>query len=135
MDAPIFARARGRLIAALVVITPLGFAAKLYAGPGARWLGPYGAGALYVVFWTLLAGAARPQARPWRVAGIVVVLTSLLELLQLVSTPGLDAIRSTFLGRTLIGSTFSWWDFPHYALGGVLGALLMSRLARLPELR
>ena len=79
-----------------------------------------------VVFWILLAALARPRSSPRIVAGAVLVVTSLLEGLQRSSTPLLDAIRATFLGRALIGSTFSWWDFPHYLAGALIGAALAA---------
>lgn len=38
------------------------------------------------------------------------------------------------LGRTLIGTTFSLWDFPHYVLGCVLGWLWLRQLVAIaPE--
>lgn len=118
------------MLICLAAVTPLGFASKFYAGPGAAWVQGYAGGILYVVFWILLAALARPRSSPRIVAGAVLVVTSLLEGLQRSSTPLLDAIRATFLGRALIGSTFSWWDFPHYLLGAVIGAAIVSWIAR-----
>ena len=37
--------------------------------------------------------------------------------------PILVAIRSTFLGHALIGSTFAWSDFPYYVVGCAAAAL------------
>ncbi|MFP6655968.1 MAG: DUF2809 domain-containing protein [Myxococcota bacterium] len=121
---------RVRLLIWLAAVTPLGFASKFYEGPGAAWVQGYAGGILYVVFWILLAALARPRSSPRIVAGAVLVMTSILEVLQLSSTPLLEAIRETFIGRTLIGSTFVWWDFPHYLLGAVIGTAIVSRIAR-----
>jgi hypothetical protein len=112
---------------ALLIVVPLGFAAKFYGGPGGWWVRDYGAGVLYEVFWILLVSAARPSLNPAGVALGVFVVTCALEFLQLWHPAPLEAIRATFLGRTLIGSTFSWWDFPHYAIGSALGAWSASR--------
>lgn len=116
--------ARLRLLTLLAVVVPLGFGAKLYAGPGAYWIGAYGAGLLYVVFWILLVLLARPDLRPARVALAVLAVTCALEILQLWHPPALEGFRASFLGAALIGSTFAWGDFPPYVAGAVLGAWL-----------
>ena len=42
---------------------------------------------------------------------MVLAVTFALEFLQLWKPPFLQAVRSTFLGHVLIGSSFSWFDF------------------------
>ena len=121
---------RTRYLIALAVITPLGFATKAYTGPGSWWVQDYLGGVLYEVFWILIAMAVRPKWSPWRVAAGVLAVTSALEFLQLWHPPALHAIRARFIGSALIGTTFVWWDFPHYVLGCVLGASLALRLGR-----
>ena len=113
----------------LVALVPLGLATKSYAGPGADWVQAHLGGTAYVMFWIVLLGVVRPSARPLSVALAVALLTSGVEALQLVSAPALDVIRSTPVGRVLLGRTFSWWDFPYYGLGALLGwlALAVSR--------
>ena len=41
----------------------------------------------------------------------------------------LERIRSNFWGSALIGTTFVWWDFPHYAIGCAVGWLLIRQIA------
>jgi len=123
-------RVRLNLLVALAVVTPLGFATKLYRGPVEVWVANYLGGVLYEVFWILVVQFIRPSLSPWRVAGWVLAVTSALELAQLWHPPFLEAVRDTFVGRALIGTTFAWWDFPHYAVGCVIGALLVRRLSR-----
>jgi hypothetical protein len=118
------------LAAILVLVVPLGFATKLYSGPGAGWARSHGGGILYEVFWILLVLFVWPRLSPVRVAGGVLVATSALEILQLFHPPFLEAVRATFLGHALIGSTFAWWDFPHYVVGCVAGALLAHAALR-----
>jgi len=120
-------------LAALAATAVLGVGTKLYAGPGAGWVGGYAGGIPYEVFWILLAGIAWPRARPALLAGCVLAATSLLETLQLWQPEPLQAVRRTFLGHALLGSQFSVWDFPHYALGCAAGAALLSRLRRPPR--
>ncbi len=116
---------RRTLLTALLILIPIGFATKLYTGPGAWWCNRYAGGILYEMFWILVVLAVWPRFRPVGVATGVFVITSFLEALQLWKPPLLEAVRSTFLGRTTIGTTFDWWDFPHYAIGCIAGILLV----------
>ncbi len=101
----------------LFIITPLGFASKFYTGPGAWWFNNYAGGILYEMFWCFLAFLLFPYATAFWIACLVLGITCSLEFLQLWHPSFLESIRSTFMGSTLIGSTFAWWDFPHYVIG------------------
>ena len=102
------------LLLCLAVIFPLGLASKFYQGPLDWWVNDFGGGMLYEVFWILLVISIWPRAAPFWVAFWVFWLTAFVEVLQLWHPPFLTAIRSTFLGKMLLGTTFVWWDFPHY---------------------
>ncbi|MCD6334242.1 MAG: DUF2809 domain-containing protein [Candidatus Latescibacteria bacterium] len=108
---------RRAILRSLFVVTPLGFATKFYPGPGAWWFNNYAGGLLYEVFWCLAAGLMWPRASAFRIAARVLGITCALEFLQLWHPPFLEGIRATFIGRTLIGTSFTWWDFPYYILG------------------
>jgi len=111
-----------RVILSLVVVTPLGFAFKFYSGPGNGWFNNYGAGALYEIFWILLAFLFFPSKRAANVIPVCVfVITCILECLQLWHPPFLEVMRSSFPGSALLGTTFVWWDFPYYLLGCLVG--------------
>lgn len=113
------------LLKLLAVVVPLGVASKLYEGPARFWVSGHAGGILYVVFWILLAFVIWPTLSSRLAALTVLGITSVLEVLQLWKPSALEAVRSTFIGHALIGSTFSWWDFPYYVLGSVLGVLLV----------
>jgi hypothetical protein len=114
------------VLLSLLVITPVGFLCKLYAGPAQNWFNNYAAGVLYEIFWCLILFLFWPgRRRAAKIALGVLVVTTLLEVLQLWRPWLLEQIRSTFLGRALIGTTFSWWDLPHYVLGCALGWVWM----------
>jgi hypothetical protein len=122
---------RRRILLSLAVVTPLGFLFKLYAGPGHRWLNNSAAGVLYEVFWCLVLLFIWPRQRyATRIAVTVLAVTSLLEVLQLWHPSLLEQVRTTFLGRALIGTTFAWGDFPYYVLGCALSWLWMQALCR-----
>ncbi len=117
---------RIRLLIALAVLTPVGFATKYYGGPAEHFVNDYLGGVLYEVFWIWLVLLLRPRWAVIRIAAAVFVVTSLLEIAQLWNPPFLAGVRATFLGRTLIGTTFSWWDFPCYAAGCLLAVWTTS---------
>jgi hypothetical protein len=123
---------RPRLLLVLAVVFPLGFATKFYSGPAEGWVHGHAGGLLYVVFWCLLALVLWPKLSPWVVAGVVLVVTSFLEFLQLWHPPLLQSIRSTFLGHALIGSSFTWSDFPYYGAGALV-AVGIARLCAKPR--
>jgi hypothetical protein len=125
---PAYLRSQTRLIVALAILVPLGFGSKFYAGPGAVWVNNSLGGVLYVIFWTFLAALVFPAARAILLAGGVLVVTCVLEYLQLWHPPFLEAVRSTFIGRTLIGNSFSRADLLYYLAGSVISVYLLAWL-------
>jgi hypothetical protein len=115
----------------IAIVTPAGFLFKFYAGPLGWWFNNYGAGLLYEIFWILVVFFLFPSPRRVKWIPLWVFFgTSALEVMQLWHPWFLEWIRSYFLGSALIGTTFSWWDFPHYVLGCLIGwgwAFLLSR--------
>ena len=95
------------------------------------WFRDYGGGVLYEIFWCLALFLFWPRKRNiTKIALGVFAITCFLEVLQLWHPSFLQHIRSTFVGRTLIGTTFVWWDFPHYVLGCFIGWLWMKGIVR-----
>jgi len=122
------------ILLCICLVTPAGFLFKSYSGTGHRWFNDYGAGVLYEVFWCLVVFFVVPKARYiTHIATGVFVVTCILETLQLWQPAFLQQIRATFFGAALLGTTFVWWDFPHYVLGCLLGWLLMWALSKKPE--
>lgn len=125
-----------KIILALCVIVPAGLALKfLYHGPGDVWAHRYGAAVLYEVFWVLVLRLFARDVSPLAAAAWVFSITCLLEVLQLWHPTPLRALRSTFFGAVLLGTTFDPLDFPHYALGcgiGYLGTSILSKTTNAP---
>lgn len=109
---------RLKLMCVLMPVVLFGFLSKHYEGPGAGWVNGYAGGVLYEIFWVLLIlMVRRPVENPAWTALSVFSITSWIECLQLWKPAWLVSLRSTFWGGVLLGSDFSWLDFPHYALG------------------
>jgi hypothetical protein len=115
---------RRRLFAALLVVVPLGVLADRAPFELAR---NHLSGVLYVVFWILAVLWLRPDWPPGRVAVGVFVATCLVECLQLWHPPWLESIRATWVGRSVLGTTFLWRDFPFYVVGAFAGRSVARR--------
>jgi len=114
------------IISALIIF---GFLFKLYKGPFHTWFNSYGAGVLYEIFWILFISLFLTIRKDiLRLPVYVFIVTSLLEVMQLWHPFILENFRQTFLGKALIGTTFSFLDFPHYALGCFIGWVLINNL-------
>ena len=116
---------RLRILLLLIMIIPLGLGTKWYGGPGAVWVNDYAGGLLYEIFWCLFVAFIWPRLFPLLISLSVFLITCMLEVLQLWHPPFMEFIRSYWIGRTLIGTSFSWLDFPHYMAGSVLGWLII----------
>ncbi|MDX1578323.1 MAG: DUF2809 domain-containing protein [Gemmatimonadota bacterium] len=119
-----------RALVLLVVLIPAGLATKVYSGPGEVWVRAHAGGFLYVLFWSLLGFLLFPRRAPWAVATVVLGVTTAFEFLQLWKPPPLEAVRGTSIGRTLIGSSFSWADLPYYGLGALAAVAAWKALVR-----
>jgi len=105
----------------VLVITPIGFLTKAYQGPLAHWVNDSLGGLLYVTFWCLIAAFINLQWSEKSIAVAVLLITSLLEFAQLWHPPFLTWLRSFYLGKVVLGTTFVWSDFIYYVLGAWLG--------------
>ena len=112
------------------VIALIGLGAKAYRGPAQLFVNHYGpASVAYEIVFMLLTFAVWPSPRfIYRIAVVVCVATSIIEILQLFHPPWLVAIRSTFLGRCVLGNSFSWMDFPAYVIGCAIGVYILRSI-------
>ena len=117
-------------ILALIVITPIGFYTKFYSGPASVWVNHSFSGILYVIFWSLVIFLIVLNANPLKIVAAVLFFTCVLEFLQLWNPPFLRLLRSYFLGRTILGTSFSWSDLVHYSIGSFLSLMLLKFLAQ-----
>jgi len=122
---------RFQALLVLTIVTPLGFLCKLYRGPGFIWFNDYGGGIFYELFWCFAFFLIWPRkSATLRICSGVFIGTTILEFLQLISNPALEYIRSGFIGRTLIGSSFSLLDIFYYLVGCVIALGWLRALSR-----
>ncbi|QTA92089.1 DUF2809 domain-containing protein [Desulfonema magnum] len=117
-----------RTLISLLIIVPVGFYSKFYAGPAANWANNSLGGLFYEIFWCLVIFFFSETFSPWKIAAFVCITTCGLEFLQLWHPPFLMFLRRFFIGRTILGTTFAWSDFPYYFLGCGIGCFWMKRL-------
>jgi hypothetical protein len=117
-------------LVSLAVLVPVGFATKIYAGPGAGWVRASLGGVLYVTFWSLVVFLWRPRWNAWGIVAGVLGATCLIEFAQLWHPAWLEWVRGYFVGRTILGNVFDWWDFPGYFAGAILGWFWLRGLKR-----
>jgi hypothetical protein len=111
-----------------MILIPAGLASKWFHGTGAWWVNNNLGGVLYELFWCLVALFIWPRASAIKISVWVLICTVLLEILQLWNPEFLVVVRSTFVGKTLIGMTFAWLDFPHYLVGCIIGWYMMTKI-------
>jgi Protein of unknown function (DUF2809) len=116
-------------ISALALI-PIGYWVRFY-GFGPSELKDALGSIAYEMFWITLGLACWPKVSPFKISSGVFLLTCGLEFLQLWQPPFLQALRATLSVRLVLGNTFSWFDFPAYAIGSLLGYLWVRFLARI----
>ena len=112
----------------IIGVAILGFFAKLLPVFEGTWIANNLAGLFYVTEICLILSLIFPDHSSVVLAVGAFLITAILELLQLWNPDFLELIRSNFIGRTILGSSFSWLDFPHYVGGAFLGALLLQLL-------
>lgn len=117
-------------VVSLGAIVPVGIYSKLYQGPVADWVNNSLGGVFYEIFWCLLAFLILPNVQAWAIPLVVLLVTCILEFMQLWHPATLTYIRSFFLGAALLGTTFTWSDFAYYFVGSGIGWLWIRGLQR-----
>ncbi|MFO7829764.1 MAG: DUF2809 domain-containing protein [Bacteroidales bacterium] len=109
----------------LLFLITVGFYTKIYSGVGLEWVNNKLGGVFYEVFWILLFFILLPVVKPIKISAWVLIITCMLEFLQLLDHEILAIIRANFFGQAIIGNSFAWSDFPYYFAGSLLGFLML----------
>ena len=119
---PSHTRRRLAFLVVAVLLVPIGLAVRRHDD----FPGNLPSSTLYEWLLMCLVLAFRPHRRfVWPTAALVAGVTIALEFAQLWQPAWLQAVRSTFLGRMALGTSFSWADLPPYPLACAAGAILL----------
>ncbi len=115
-----------KTIVFIVLVAALGVVSKMLPAWEGTWVSNHLAGAFYVVELSLILYLFFPEHFSVLLVTFAFLLTSLVEFFQNWHPAFLEPFRSTFVGHTILGSTFSWLDFPWYIAGAFIGWLLLQ---------
>jgi hypothetical protein len=118
---------------ALLIIIPIGFYTKFYSGNASKWVNNSLGGVFYEIFWCLVIYLVFHKLKPILIASAVFLVTCALEFTQLWKPQFLEILRENILIRTIIGSSFTWSDFPYYIIGSIAGFALIVLIKKISE--
>ena len=110
------------LAATVVVALGLLWRSSLFTLP--TFISKYGGDALWALLIFLCLGCIFPRKSTFWIGAISLGLAWSIEFLQLYHGSWIDGIRSTRLGRMVLGTTFNAPDLLAYALGIGFGVLI-----------
>ncbi|MBN2020309.1 MAG: DUF2809 domain-containing protein [Sedimentisphaerales bacterium] len=103
---------------------------RYYRGTAQNWVRFYLPDVFYVMFWCFVFFLIWPsRTNVVRIPVIVLIVTCILEFLQIWKPPFLQSIRSNLLGAALFGTCFIWKQFPYYFIGCALSILFLKLLS------
>jgi hypothetical protein len=108
---------------AIVLVISLGLASRRYPQILPAMLDKYPGDVLWTIVVFLVGGIVFPRASTWKIAGLALRISYLVEFGQLYRAPWLVAIRQTTIGHLLLGSQFVWEDLVAYTVGAAIALL------------
>jgi hypothetical protein len=112
------------IILILLILVPLGLSTKFYHGPGNTWVQLYAGDIFYPMFWFFIGMLLFPRTHPVTMSIFIFFFSTAVEFSQLLNGGVLTLLRRSFLGRTLVGTSFVWLDILYYLIGSLLALLL-----------
>ena len=92
-----------------------------------EWWREFGGGIPYVVFWATFWFAIFPFRHCiLPICIFATAFTCFLECMQLWKPEWLVQLCATTFGAALLGSGFTWNDFPPYLIGGAIGCVMLT---------
>lgn len=116
---------RNRLLYAVTLMLVLGTGLlwRSHYLPLSPFFSKYGGDVLWALAVFLAAGLCFPRASTLRIMLLALGFAWGIEFSQLYHAPWIDQLRSSLLGRLILGSTFNAPDLLAYVIGIVLGAV------------
>ncbi|MBN1326911.1 MAG: DUF2809 domain-containing protein, partial [Candidatus Cloacimonetes bacterium] len=88
-----FCTKRKWTIFSIIIIIPIGLSTKIYSGMLSQWVNNSLGGVFYVVFWSLIISLLFPGSKPVKNASVIMLLTCVIEFLQLYHHAYLEYLR------------------------------------------
>ena len=99
----------------------MGLVSRSYPGLFPAFLGKYPGVALWALMVFCGLGFISPGLSPLRLAVYALLISYVDEFSQIYQAPWINAVRGTYVGHLILGSTFSWFDMLAYTVGVALG--------------
>lgn len=109
-----------------LLIIPIGLATRKMPHLFHPFIAAYGGDTLWAAMFVFLFRAIWPTTILWKVVLYSYLLTVAIEVSELYHAPWLDRIRSTFLGKMLLGWGFLWSDLVCYLIGIIFAWLIAT---------
>ena len=119
---------RQRTAVSILIVLAVGLLSRSYRGVASMWVSDSLGGLFYVLFWVLVVFFLWQNARPGRIAAVVLLVTCALEFLQIWHPHFLEVMRRPPVGRAMLGHFFAWSDIPYYFVGAGIGWLWVTWL-------
>lgn len=129
MSAKSYTRNRWLLLGLGLVVIVLGLASRKHLGFFPAPLGNYPGDALWAVTAYLAIAFLIPSAAVWKLAGMALAVSYLVEFSQLLQVPWINAIRNTRVGHLLLGQGFDGFDLVALTFGVAAAASVDTILA------
>jgi hypothetical protein len=103
----------------LIVVVLAGYYLRYYHGPMQDWVHRLSGSLLAVCFWAFLLYLFLPSLRAMPLAVTVCSFACAVELSLLIPQPLVTYVRGAFIGRSVVGPPFAWYDLAAYLAGGL----------------
>ncbi len=104
-----------------LLVIPLGLATRKYPSGFPGFVADFGGDVLWSTMFFFLFRAFLPGPSLLKIALYTIVFSLSIELSQLYHAAWIDSLRTTFLGRMLLGNRFLWSDIACYLVGTIIG--------------
>jgi hypothetical protein len=104
----------------LMIVVLAGYYLRFYRGPLQDWVHRLNGSLLVVCFWAFLLYLFVPSLRAGSLAVTICGFACAVELSLLVPQPMITYVRGAFIGRSVVGPPFAWYDLAAYLAGGLV---------------
>jgi hypothetical protein len=114
----------------LIAVILAGYYLRYYHGPQQDWVHRLSGSLLIVCFWVFLLFLFLPSLRAMSLAVTVCCFACAVELSLLIPQPLVTYVRGAFIGRSVVGPPFAWYDLAAYLAGGLTAFVGLRWISR-----